>query len=219
MKLLQFLLTNSVLFSIKQLMPSHHVIQKVQDWLLLLQSRRSIRVNFCWVPAHIGVEGNERADKAAKEASEQLNPSPVGVPFRDFKSVIHSYCMTKWQTRWSSLDTNAKLRSIHPTVGKWSSCNPTCRRDGIILTRLRIGHTHATHSFLMKSEEERQVPSCATCRVVLSIKHILVECPNFSPQRRLHTLQGRSLSELLGDQCDILNLMSFLRSIDFYHKF
>ena len=211
--------SNSVLFSIKQAMPFHHLVQEVQDWLFLLHSRKNIHIHFCWVPAHVGVDGNERADKAAKEASELPNPSPIRIPYSDFKNIIHFHFKNKWQTRWSSLSTNAKLKAIHPSVDKWSICNPSSRRESIILTRMRIGHTHATHSFLMKSGEGRQVPFCNTCQAILSVKHILIECTNFNYQRRVNSLQGRSLSEMLGNQCNIDNLMRFLKSTGFYFKF
>ena len=211
--------SNSVLFSIKQTMPSHHLVQELQDWLVLLKSRKNISITFCWVPAHVGVDGNERADKAAKEALELLNPSPISIPYSDFKSIIHSHFKNKWQTRWSSLTTNTKLKEIHPSVDKWSSCNATSRRESIILTRMRIGHTHATHSFLMKSGEGRQFPFCDTCQASLSVKHVLIECPDFNYRRRANSLQDRSLSELLGDQCNVSNLMNFLKSTSFYHKF
>ena len=92
------------------------------------------------------MDGNERADRAAKEASENFNIVQLSIPFNDFKSKIHLYIKDKWQSRWSSLTTNVKLKSIHPLVDKWLICNPPNRRDSVILTRLRIGHTHATHS-------------------------------------------------------------------------
>lgn len=38
---------------------------------LLLQLRNlGIIIQFCWVPAHIGIKGNEEADKTAKEMLE-----------------------------------------------------------------------------------------------------------------------------------------------------
>ena len=84
---------------------------------------------------------------------------------------------------------------------------------------MRIGHTHATHSYLMKSGEERQAPLCNSCRVGLTIEHILTACPAFDSERRAASLHGRSVSEVLGNDCSIGGLLLFLRNTGFYHKF
>ena len=112
------------------------------QWLVLLHSRRRIQVHFCWVPAHVEVIGNERADQAAKEAMRMLYPSPISIPYSDFRSIIHFYIKDKWQASWSSLTDNLKLKSIHPSIEKWQSLGITDRRTSILLTRMRIGHTH-----------------------------------------------------------------------------
>ena len=198
---------------------THHMVQEVHKWLVLLHSRRRIQVHFCWVPAHVGVIGNERADQAAKEAMRMLYPSLISIPYRDFRSAIHFYIKDKWQASWSSLTDNLKLKSIHPSIEKWQSLGITGRRTSILLTRMRIGHTHATHSYLMKSGDERQAPLCNSCRVGLTIEHILTACPAFDSERRAASLHGRSMSEVLGNDCSIGGLMLFLRNTGFYHKF
>ena len=208
----------SVLFTLKQLLPTHHMVQEVHEWLVLLHSRRCIQVHFCWVPAHVGVIGNERADQAGKEAMRMLYPSPISIPYSDFRSTIHFYIKDKWQASWSSLTDNLKL-SIHPSIEKWQSLGITDRRTSILLTRMRIGHTHATHSYLMKSGEEGQAPLCNSCRVSLTIEHILIACPAFDLERRAASLHDRSMSEVLGNDCCIGGLMLFLRNTGFYHKF
>ena len=55
------------------------------------------------------------------------------------------------------------------------------RHDEVILTRLHIGHTPVTHSFLM---ENGNMPYCRDCLVPLSVLHILAECPTYDDERR-----------------------------------
>ena len=209
----------SVLFTLKQLLPTHHMVQEVHEWLVLLHSRRRIQFHFYWVPAHVGVIGNKRADQAAKEAMRMLYPSPISIPYSGFRSTIHFYSKDKWQASWSSLTDNLKLKSIHPSIEKWQSLGITDGKTSILLTRMRIGHTHTTHSYLMKSREERRAPLYNSCRVGLTIEHILIACPAFDSERRAASLHVRSMSEVLGNDCCIRSLVLFLRNTGFYHKF
>ena len=210
--------STSVLLSLKQFMPLHPLVQEVQDWLVLLHSRKRIKMRFCWVPAHVGISGNEQADKAAKEAIELQSHSVFDLPYRDLKEKINQYVRNKWQITWDGLTDNLKLKAIKPLVRKWNSSNHPDRRTSIILTRLRIGHTHITHNFLMKSGEDRQIPICEACQANLSVKHILTECPGLAEERRAFSMHGRSMSNILNDDCDVENLMLFLKDIDFYYK-
>ena len=209
--------STSVLFSFKQLWPPHPLVQEVQDWLVLLHSRKRAKVCFCWVPGHVGIVGNEAADKASKSAAAGLQqPSAVSIPHGDFKEIIHAHVMKNWQQRWSSLRDNTKLKGIHPQIKKWDSSNCPNRRDGVILTRLRIGHTRVTHGFLMTSGDERQVPFCHSCQTAITVQHILTDCANFTQERRHCGLTGKSMSDLLGESCTVSNLMRFLKLLNLY---
>ena len=91
------------------------------------------------------------------------------------------------------------------------------RRSSIVITRLRIGHTYITHKFLMASGAERQAPQCSSCHVVLTVVHILVECPNFENARRNNLLNNRPLKEILGENGPLELVCKFLKEINMFY--
>ncbi len=62
-----------------------------------------IEVQFCWVSAHTGIKGNEKADKIAKEALEEeqviMNTS---MGKGGIKAKIKCEIMQIWQKEWES---------------------------------------------------------------------------------------------------------------------
>ncbi|GBN23164.1 hypothetical protein AVEN_98091-1 [Araneus ventricosus] len=71
----------------------------------------------CWVPSHVGILGNEQADRAAKSA---VVPISVGIPVRDLKKHVEMFLHTKWQEQWD-LETDNKLHTLKPLVQPWPS--------------------------------------------------------------------------------------------------
>ena len=89
----------------------------------------------------------------------------------------------------------------------------------ILVIRVRNGHTHATHSYLMKSREGRQASVCNSSHVSLNVKLIVIECPAFDQEIKATSLHGSSLSKVLGNNCHINNLLMFLKNTVFYYNF
>ena len=100
---------------------------------------------FCWLPSHVGIKGNEKADIAAKSALT-LNISDFKIPFTDFKPCINTFLHNKWQMSWNAAVLN-KLHSIKPSLGEGQPSYRKDRQEEVTLVRLRIGHTFITHSF------------------------------------------------------------------------
>ena len=125
----------------------------VQDILLRFHIMSSKHLILCWLSSHTGNKGNEKADIAAKSAM-LLPPSNFKIPYSDFKPIINEYLFNKWQSVWDTAVDN-KLHSIKPILSEWRPAYRTDRKEEFVLTRLRIGHSHATYSYLLR---ERNSP-------------------------------------------------------------
>lgn len=55
--------------------------------LLWKLERRGKRVMLYWIPAHVGIEGNERVDLAAREALRNGRDTELFLPYSDFRSL------------------------------------------------------------------------------------------------------------------------------------
>ena len=154
--------------------------QQIQNILLKHQSISELKtIVYCWVPSHVGIYGNEQVDKKAKES---LSPEQTDfkIPFVNFKPYINEYIFNEWQSIWSRANDN-KLKEIEPHVKRLKVIHKLSRREEIVLSRLRIGHTRLTHSFLLKREDK---PQCIGCDTQLTVKHFLLDCIDFIDIRR-----------------------------------
>ena len=202
----------------------HPIISEILSIIAQLRlASKSICI--CWVPGHVNISGNEKADEAARQAAtSDARPFNRGVPSRDFYPIIKGSLMAFWQRCWEAVDGN-KLRDIKPTVRPWPSSLCRDRRMEVVLCRLRIGHTRLTHKFLM---EKRPPPFCMDCIVPLTVKHVIAECPNHAMEREAHFPQPRHrdpslilmdiLTEYPDKRFNILSLRSFLQECDLLNK-
>ena len=181
---------------------NHPIVQDIFEWLVLL-GHRGRRITFCWVPAHVGIPGNERADADTKVAASRGLAAACRLPYRDFLPCIKAATYTKWQERWQALDRN-KMRQIALKVCPWQY-SPMPRRWETAVVRLRTGHTRLTHGYLMSGAP---LPYCLDCIVPLTVEHLLTECPSLRDFRDRHLAACRepdgsySLSKILGqDSC------------------
>ena len=169
-----------------------------------------LRVFLSTFPCHVDITGNDTADRKAKE-SLKLNTFMFEVPFTNLKPLINKFILSKWQTSWDTAVFN-KLHDIKPTIGKDSSAIRNLRRDDVVITRLRIGHTRITPSFILNREEQ---PCCIVCNQFITVKHILIDCIDFSPDRNKY-FQVDNLTQLFKD-VPVNNILSLLKDALLIH--
>ena len=79
--------SQSALKSITSFNPEHSLVIAIQELLAELHHKQKC-VKFCWVPSHVGIKDNERADKAAKLAIVERQVSNISLPYKDLYSSI-----------------------------------------------------------------------------------------------------------------------------------
>ena len=215
---LHLILTDSLssLLALKSFYPTNPILQEILVRLSTLnQAGKSVQ--FCWIPSHVGIAGNESADAAARRAASAPHTRRLPLPARDFYPAASLLVRSEWQSSWSALPRN-KLRELKPTLEPWQSSSRRSRREEVILCRLRVGHTYGTHGHLLRGEER---PLCSRCNEPVTVAHVLLTCRHYARKRRVHL--GRipptvTLKHLLGDDSPWVqnsSIFSFIRDIDF----
>ena len=68
--------------------------------------------------------------------------------------ILNSVSAT-WQDNWNGA-VASKLHSMKSFLGDWQSSYMLCRKDEVVLCRAHIGHTHLTHSYILRKDPRTQ---------------------------------------------------------------
>ena len=94
------------------------IIEKIRSRIRQL-TEQNWTIHFKRVKAHIGIEGNETADKVAKEAAkedENLYAVYSRIPITAAASDITKKGLEQWQQQWDTTAKGAECRSFFPIV-------------------------------------------------------------------------------------------------------
>ena len=96
------------------------------------------KVIFCWIPSHIRIQGNDKADSSAKAAINMTPDKNTKTPYSDLKPKIKQIVTKKWQQLWDENPHN-KLFQIQPILKERKLDPNNTRREETTFTRLCIG--------------------------------------------------------------------------------
>ena len=106
--------SKSVLQALQNKNISIPLITRLLDKMNTLSKNYSIILS--WIPSHIGIWGNETADKATKKAL-QAEISNTKFPYTDLKPIIDKFIHEKLQKSWDD-QTQYKLPHIQDIIGE-----------------------------------------------------------------------------------------------------
>ena len=205
--------SQSALQAIDSLNAKHPGVRAIQENIHLLHEKK-IEVILCWSPGHVGIKGNESADRAAKAAA--LSSSRMNkCYYKDVKNLIQNKLDEKWYQKWTLIENN-KLKSIKSIIKPWSTATQKNRSHEVALCRLRIGHTRLTHGHLMANKDP---PKCNECQTRITVRHILLNCRKYLGPRLKYFGSSPKLKIVLGDdEINTIKLFRFLEETDLFKE-
>jgi hypothetical protein len=134
------------------------------------------------------------------------------IPAEDAFRSIQETLRQRWSMQWFGT-RDSKLREIKCDTVRWTQRGNTA--DQRIMTRLRIGHTRLTHTFLLKKESP---PICECCGLVLDVRHLLLECRKYETERKKYDIGNSLFDALKNTQEATTRMIDFLRETRLYGK-
>ena len=117
----QFFLTRSAFLALRSDSSFSPIVVETKE-LIWRAEEDNIVIDLCWVPGHVNVRGNEKADAAAKDATLRVPTAP------------HKAITNGWHREWNSLARDGRqLREIKKDVKDWTSSHNKSRRIETVL--------------------------------------------------------------------------------------
>jgi len=140
----------------------------------LLHSVNS-QITVVWVPSHIGITGNERADQLANMGSKlQHVDIDVGVELHEMYGRVDTYIKKLWQEQWNNQTTGRHFYNVQPDVVSRDRIRFDTRSAEVLANRLRLGKCRL--NYYLHKIALHDTGTYDSCRQAETIEHYFLNC-------------------------------------------
>ena len=138
-----------------------------------LVKEKDMQVVVAWVPSHVGIDGNEKADTLAKQGAELVHKEfDVKLGYTEIKSLIHASFKEEVNENWK--------KSNHPS---------TNYIEKVQHKRYPLAKQYVKRNRLILNKPACMLDKNAKCEVCesvkLSVQHIVMECKKYDQNRNI----------------------------------
>ena len=155
---------------------------------------RQMTIKIYWTAGHVSLEGNDLADRLAKEAAADALTNTeydTYIPLTEIKNLFRKTLTTKWQKRWNTGTDARHTYNLLPEV-KVGGFKSLCERETETkLIRLQLGTTLLKEHMNKIMPTIYDTPNCDCGMERATIEHYLIRCPSHKLHRNtlLHKLE------------------------------
>lgn len=180
--------------------------QKIVNQTQELVTKENFDVTIIWVPGHVGIKKNEKADNLAKLGSEQGTLEKTYISKMDEDNMIKQ---SIWEIWGKKIEANEVLY-MKGHMQKDKKLSTLSRKEAIIFMRLRTKHTRLTHSHLF---EKKPQPRCE-CGEIQNVDHLL-GCKRWKTLRERLKLDNHTA--LIGTK-NAKKVLKYLKERNLFHE-
>jgi ribonuclease HI len=142
-------------------------------------------LTYCWIPAHVGVEGNEKADELAKQALAQAAPTlKVRYSSEEVKPLIKEHTLRIWNNDYKNSRVARRYKSIYDNVSyeERNKHLSTNRRNQLF--RIASGYNNLNFHKHLWDKTNTPSPKCDYCpQEDETAHHLIMDCIAYDTER------------------------------------
>ena len=204
----------SSIHGIKNFNQDHYLVNRI-----LQLSGNNLEIILFWVPGHLDLMENEKADKVAKEAANFGLEQKLGYSNKEAMCIIKSNIWNEWRGRWREI--NMSTSKINPEAKKIYWTNNLNRREEVVIHRLIFNNP--LYKFGQFFIPDTDILRCE-CGVRQKMNHLLT-CLTYRERVEKFKLEIQwnhdkllTVEELLREENFNPKFLNFLKDVKIYDK-